>query len=275
MPFAGTSATADRRCVTANTTKCADLTGRPDGRQYNLATVISAGQVPTAQRGTTPFQFAIDANKRFLTGSFFRIHSTTAGANNVPDATAGTTGLCKENDDTSQIGCLTDSDPCSVGFAGREAAKAYPGVGSPAVPTSEPLKALAVNGTPPFTPASVNADPDTALKNLLQPAGTTPLYGLARRLYFNTIFGFSNLLGGESELAQCYGDNSITGPAISGHGFVAIPGGVQRLDYPEEVATTSTPAPNVQGTGSVALGGCGLGLTGQNACTVSPPVIAN
>jgi ABC-type phosphate transport system substrate-binding protein len=275
MPFAGTSANADPRCVAANTTKCADITGRPDGRNYNLTTVISAGQVPTAQRGTTPFQFAIDANKRFLTGSFFRIHSTTAGANNVPDSTVGQTGLCKENDDTSQIGCLTDSDPCSIGYAGREAAKAYPGLGSPAVPPSEPLKALAVNGTPPFTPASVNSDPDSALKNLLQPTGTTPLYPLARRLYFNTIYGFSNLQGGENELAQCYGDNSIIGPAISGHGFVAIPGGVQCLDYPEEVATTSTPAPNVQGSGNIALGGCGLGLTGQNACTVSPPVIAN
>jgi hypothetical protein len=275
MPFAGSTTSPDPRCITANTTKCADLTGRPDGRQYNLATVVAASQIPTAQRGTTPFQYAFDANKRIMTGSFYRIHSTTAGAGNVPDPTVGQTGLCQENDDTSQIGCLTDSDPCSIGYAGRESAKSYPGTGTPPVPQTAPLKALAVNGTPPFTPASVNADPDTALKNLLQPAGTTPLYGLSRRLYFNTIFGFSNLKGGENELAQCYGNNAIVGPAVSGHGFVAIPGGVQCLDYPEELGTTSTPAPNVQGTGNVALGGCNLGLTGQNACSVSPPVITN
>jgi hypothetical protein len=275
MPFAGSSASPDPRCITANTTKCADLTGRPDGRQYNLATVVAASQIPTAQRGTTPFQYAFDANKRIMTGSFYRIHSTTAGASNVPDPTVGQTGLCQENDDTSQIGCLTDSDPCSIGYAGRESAKSYPGVGTPAVPQTAPLKALAVNGTPPFTPASISADPDAALKNLLQPTGTTPVYGLARRLYFNTIYGFGNLKGGENELAQCYGNNAIVGPAISSHGFVAIPGGVQCLDYPEEGASTATPAPNVQGTGSVALGGCGLGLTGQNACTVSPPVITN
>ena len=275
MPFAGSTSSPDPRCITANTTKCADLTGRPDGRQYNLATVVAAAQIPTAQRGTTPFQYAFDANKRIMTGSFYRIHSTTGGAGNVPDPTVGQTGLCQENDDTSQIGCLSDADPCSIGYAGRESAKSYPGLGTPAVPQTAPLKALAINGTPPFTPASINADPDTALKNLLQPTGTSPVYGLARRLYFNTIYGFSNLKGGENELAQCYGNNAIVGPAISSHGFVAIPGGVQCLDYPEEGASTATPAPNVQGSGSVALGGCGLGLAGQNACAASPPVITN
>ena len=171
---------------------------------------------------------------------------------------------------------LTDSDPCSIGYAGREAAKSYPGLGTPAVPPSEPLKALAVNGTPPFTPASVSPDPDLALKNLLQPAGTTPFYSLARRLYFSTLYGFGNLKGGESELAQVLtGNNAIVGPAMASHGFVAVPGGVQCLDYPEELPTSDTPAANVQGTGNVALGGCNLGLTGQNACVASPPIITN
>ena len=275
MPYAGSSSSPDPRCVASSTTRCADLTGRPDGRAYNLATVVAAGQVPTAQRATSPFQLAFDANRRLMTGSFYRMHSTTAGANNVPDSTVGQTGLCQENDATSQIGCLVDSDPCSIGYAGREAAKAYPGLGIPPVPPFEPLKALAVNGTPPFTPPSVSADPDLALKNLLQPAGTTPFYGLARRLSVDTIYGFGNLKGGENELARCYGNNAIVGPAMASHGFVPVPGGVQCLDYPEELPTTVTPAANVQGAGNVALGGCGLGLAGQNACTTSPPVITN
>ena len=193
MPFAGSASSPDPRCVSAPTTKCADRVGKPDGRRYNLVTVVPANQIPLAQRGTTPFQFALDVNKRIMLGSFYRIHSTTGAAGNVPDLSAGTTGLCQENDDTSQIGCLTDSDPCSIGYAGREAAKAYPGLGTPAVPQPKPLKALAVNGTPPFTPAAVSADPDLALENLLQPSGTTPFYPLARRLYFNTIYGFGNL----------------------------------------------------------------------------------
>ena len=82
-------------------------------------------------------------------------------------------------------------------------------------------------------------------------------------------------MGGEQELAQCYANNAIIGPAMASHGFLAIPGGVQRLDYPEELPTSDVPAANLQGAGNVALGGCGLGLTGQNACSTSPPVITN
>jgi hypothetical protein len=260
----------DPRCVAGPQSKCFDIVGRPDGRQYNLATVVATSQInPAGARGSTAFQFARDANNRFLFGGFYRIHGTTAGANNVPNAAAGTTGLCQENDDTSQIGCLTDSDPCSVGYAGREAAQSFPGTGTPPAPQPANLKALAINGTPPFTPTGT--DPDLALKNLLAPAGTTPLYPLSRRLYFATIYGFSNLVGGEKELAACYGTNSIVTSAISSNGFVAIPGGVQCLDYPE-TAGTASPAPNVQGSGNVALGGCG-NATDTNACAASPPVI--
>jgi hypothetical protein len=272
LPFAGSAASPDPRCIAANSTKCVDLTGHPDGRQYNLATIVAATQIPSPQRGSAPFQFALDANKRILSaGGFYRIHSTTAGANYGGDP--NTTGICQQNDDTSQIGCLADSDPCSVGYAGREAAKAYEGPVTDNVSVSAPLKALAVNGTPPFTPSSVSSDPDLALKNLLQPSGTTPLYPLSRRLYVATIYGFSNLLGGESELAACYGNNAIVTPIMGAHGFVAIPGGVQCLDYPE-TASTSTPAPNIQGAGNVALGGCGF-ATDTNACTASPPSITN
>lgn len=273
LPLAGlcfvpVTASGDARCKAAATTKCVSASGRPDGRQYNLINIVAASQIPSARRGTATYQMATDAFNRIQTGAFYRIHETTLNPKAVPDATVGTTGTCRENDDTSQIGCLTNADPCSVGYAGREAAKFYPGLSGTPQPAS--LKALAVNGTPPFTPG---ADPDLALENLLQPPGTTPFYPLARRLYFATVYGFGNLQGGESMLAQCYGSNSIVGPAISAHGFVQIPGGVQCLDFPEDGATTSTPAPNVQGAGNVGFGGCGLGLSNQNACAVSPPTI--
>jgi hypothetical protein len=261
MPYAGSF---DPRCFSVNTNKCVDVAGKPDGRQYNKPVVVLATQIPSASRGTTAYQFALDANGRIMNGSYYRLHSRNAGANNAPDTTDGETGLCNENDDTSQIGCLTDSDPCSVGYAGREAAKHYPGTGTPATPVLNANKALAVNGQTPYTPGS---DPDLGLKNLLAPAGTTPLYPMARRLFVNTIYGFGNLLGGERELSQCYANNSFLTPAITNHGFVAVPGGVQCLDFPEDIATTSTPLPNIQGSGNVAIGGCGLGLTNHNACT--------
>jgi hypothetical protein len=274
------TASGDPRCHAAFSTKCVSSPGRPDGRLYNLINVVAASQVPTASRGTAPYQMALDVQGRILTGAFYRIHETSIAPHNVPDASVGTTGTCHENDDTSQIGCLVNADPCAVGYAGREAAKFYPGLGSPAIAQPAPLKAAAINGTPPFTPG---LNPDLAITNLLQAPGTTPLYPIARRLYFATIYGFANaptpdglnggLQGGEKLLADCYGNNSIVGPAISSHGYINIPGGVQCLDYPEELATTSTPPVNVQGPGSVALGGCNLGLAGQNACSVSPPTI--
>jgi hypothetical protein len=257
------AANPDARCISNATSKCFGVTGKPDGRAYNKVVVVAKTQFPTSQQGSTKYQFASDANGRLLTGSYYRIHAQTPAATWVADASGGNpTGTCQQGDDTSQIGCLTDSDPCSVGFAGREAAKIYPNA------ISAPLKALAVNGTPPFTPG---ADPDLALKNLLQPAGTVPLYPLSRRLYVTTIYGFANLQGGEKELASCYAADSIVASAVTGHGFVAVPGGVQCLDYPEESTSTTTPAPNVQGTGSVALGGCNLGLTGHNACADTIP----
>jgi cysteine-rich repeat protein len=192
---------------------------------------------------------------------------TTAGANNVPDAAAGATGICRENDDTSQIGCLVDSDPCSVGFAGRLAARSFPGVGSPPTPTSAETKALAVNGVTPFTADPANpADHDKALTNLVAAPGTTPLYPIARRLFVATTYGFGNLKGGERELSQCYSDNTILNAALTNR-FVPVPGGVQCLDYKQEGTSTSSPLPNVQGSGSAALPGCNTGLPASNACT--------
>jgi cysteine-rich repeat protein len=254
----------DPRCVAGTHSQCAGAAGHPDGRRYNLVVTVVATQVPVAQRGTTPFQFAQDANsvasnRRFLTGAFYRDHEFLAGAHNVP--VTGTTGQCRENDDTSQIGCMVDSDPCSVGYAGREASKLYPG-NPPGTPVAAQLKSFAVSGSglPATTPF-----PDSNISNLLLASGT--LYPLDRRLYLGTIYGFGNLINGERELERCYTNNDTVTTAVGKHGFVAVPGGVQCLDYPEELGTNTTPAPNTRGAGNVALGGCALGLTGHNACT--------
>jgi ABC-type phosphate transport system substrate-binding protein len=282
MPYAGSASSADPRCVTVDpTTRCFDVgTKKIDGRAYNLVTVVARSQIPVAAQGgsTYTYQFAPDAQvdvNRLMTSSFYRIHSIDSGANNVPDSTVGQTGYCNENDDTSQIGCLVDSDPCSVGYAGRLAARYFPGNGTPPnTSIADNLKALSVLSVPPFTPSGVSSDPDLALKNLLQPLGTTPLYPLSRRLYVATMFGFGNLKGGEKELAACYGNNTIVNAAMANR-FVAVPGGVQCLDYPEEGTSSGSPAPNIQGSGNIALPGCALGLTGQNACTASAPSITN
>ena len=268
MPYAGTAANPDPRCVAAPTTRCFDVGSKKnDGRSYNLVTVVDINEIPTVNQASTSsfkYQFDIDQAARPMVGSYYRIHSVSTGPHNVPDASVGTTGFCNENDDTSQIGCLVDSDPCSVGYAGRLASRFFPGnTPPPNTSVGDNLKALAVLGVPPFTPG---ADPDLGLKNLLKPAGTTPLYPLSRRLYFATIYGFGNLSNGERELSQCYSTNTIVNAAMTNR-FVAVPGGVECLDYPEESGVTATPSPNIQGAGNVALGGCGMSLTAHDACT--------
>jgi hypothetical protein len=293
MPAVATATNPDPRCISTFDLKCVGGAGKPDGRAFNLVTVVPRTQVAAVQNsnpavfaniGNKPYQFAEDQNARLIDRSYYRMH-VSQSLN--PDLTvSGATGLCAENDDTSQIGCLTNADPCSIGYAGREAAKGYPG-GSPQV-----AKALKVNGTAPFTPLGTatctantnlapgvacdntngvvvasNTDADFGLKSLLSPRGSTPLYPFARRLYFNTIYGFGNLQGAEKDLSECYATNSFVNSALTAHGFVPNPSGVQCIDYPEQLTTNSTPAPNVQGSGNVALGGCaGSGTGGINAC---------
>jgi hypothetical protein len=271
MPFTGPASSPDPQCLSTNTHKCVDVVGgHPDGRRYNLVTVVPSSQVTPAFR-TGLYQFAVDAASpipRILNGSFHRIHSVTPGANYAAGVgtETGTTGVCQQPDATSQIGCLTDSDPCSIGYAGRESAQGFPGTSiNPSFPTSQPLKGLAIDGIPPFTPG---ADPDLAIRNLSATPGTTPFYPLSRRLWFATIYGFgnavNNLQGQEKELAECYATNSITTSAMTNNGFVPAPGGVSCVDYPE-TQPTATPPPNIQGPGSVALGGC-ASATNTDAC---------
>jgi len=89
---------------------------------------------------------------------------------------------------------------------------------------------------------------------------------MARRLWFATTYGFQNLQGHELELAECYGTNSIMSSAMTNNGFIPAPSGVACVDYPE-TAGTGTPAANVQGSGSVALGGC-ASASNSDACVL-------
>jgi hypothetical protein len=257
--------TTDPRCRSTNTNICFDVVGKPDGRQYNLPIVVAQSQFTGAfqkfKAAASPFQMAVNANGQIINEAFFRVHEATAGASNVPDPTVGTTGLCMENDDSSQVGCLVDSDPCSLGYASRPGARSFPGLGG--VPQSAPLKALAIDGVPPFTPGP---NPDLAIQNLLLPPGTTPLYPLAHRLYLNTLYGFLSLDVPQTDLYQCFNNSTITAPAMTSFGFVAIPGPVQCLNYPSNLSTSTTPAPNVQGAGNIALGGCAAGLGVRTTC---------
>ena len=251
----------DPRClVTDATTRCFGTPGPVggiDGRVWNKNTMVLTTEVAAAYRfaGAT-YQVGLDRNNRLMDGSFYRTHMRAASTYNARAVDANYKGTCNENDDTSQIGCLVDADDCSVGFAGREAARTYPGSGGAPLDQN---KALVVDGVSPFTP--------NALANLVASTGT--VYELARRLYVGAGpggAGFANLPAGSGEdmLAKCFSKDTLVGPAITAHGYIAVPA-VQCLDYPE-TAGTATPLVNVQGTGNVALGGCGT-AGNTNACT--------
>jgi hypothetical protein len=160
-----------------------------DGRAYNLPSKNPNGTYRTDNLG------------RFVTGAFYRVHTT--------ETIAAGAQVCRKGSATDQIGCLTQANPCSIGFAGREAA-------------------LSVNGLPP-TVANIEA--------LVLTASTADDYVLSRKLYFNTLKGFQDplLRDGEYELARCMGRGSLVGPVANNRGFVAVPGGVRCEDFNESV----------------------------------------
>jgi ABC-type phosphate transport system substrate-binding protein len=240
-----------------------------DGRAYNL---------PLKQKqGSEGGVYLLDSNSLLMSNSFFRIHANKASTY----APAGAP-TCNFADDTQQIGCLVNADPCSIGFAGREA-DAQAG-----------NQALSVNGLIPKDPTGHPLDPDFYIENLLSGAGkcaadadcagqaggkttcltafaqcyntaTNPVYPLSRRLYVASLIGFGNLQGGEKQLGLCFGDNNIVKQAISANNFVKVPAGVTCLDYPE--LNSSDPNTGFLPTCS----GATAGGANPNACDAANP----
>lgn len=158
-----------------------------------------------------------DAQNKLVLGAGYRLHTTQKQA-------AGT-GLCKQNDSTSQIGCLTAASPCSIGFAGREA------VGT----TNPDTVAVAIKGKLPTV---------ENVQNLVNDPANS--YQFSRKLYLATLTGFGSAApvgGQELELAKCFADASITqgpGKVIENRGFVSVPGGVKCQDFDETLCGAAT-----------------------------------
>jgi hypothetical protein len=180
---------------------------------------------------------------RFYLGAFYKMHVTTKQANG--------TGLCTRPSSTEQIGCLSSiADPCTMGYAGRSASDVAPAV------------ALDVGGVP---------DSNAAIQNLVlngpfnnPPGSNLTTYPLARKLYFNSMIGFSHVTGQELAMAKCYSDDAFMDSAagtpphiIANNGFVQLPlvGGRRALceDFDE-----------------VAHGCTGAGATNTNSCATNP-----
>jgi hypothetical protein len=263
-------------CLATSATHCFNDSGI-DGRAYNLQVKRKNG----AEGG----MYVQDSSFTHMVGSYFRIHQKASASY----ATA-TTGIntCKQGSDTNQIGCLVTSDPCSAGFAGREADKINGAFNRPLsvntilprLATSTPDSTITqlVDGVEPITHKKCGADADCA--GLTQSHCNTQfglcyppadvVYPLARRLYVASLNGLGTLTGAEGELAKCYGDNNLLTPIIQNDNFVPVPGGASCIDYPE--ANNGVAEAIILN----ACGGASNGGSNANACSgVTAPLISH
>jgi hypothetical protein len=203
-----------------------------DGRSYNKALIK-----PDTAR-SLPAAYGVDPSGRLMTGAFYRLRSTPTDPARCVTAT----------DDDTQIGCLTDADPCTVGLTDR----AF-------VPGG--LKALGINGAFPDNVRLIDLLP---LSQQVTQGDGRPGYQLGHRVYLNSLKGLGALAGGEAELTRCFSDSAITKAAMVARNFVPIPAGVQCLDY-DESPDTARGAINAT---TIGTGGCpGVPAGGNaNAC---------
>ncbi|HEX7479006.1 MAG TPA: hypothetical protein VF331_14465 [Polyangiales bacterium] len=174
-----------------------------DGRVYNL--YLRTGNNPDDN-------IVKDKNNVLMTGSYYRLHETKVmpGSGGVP---------CTWADSTAQIGCLVQASPCSIGFAGREAAD------DPTIGNND-VRSLLIG-----TADNVLAIPptDANVQQLLASCGGVPdvaqRYPLARKLFLNSIVGFSDarIPVDQQALAACEQDRSKTDQAIDLEHFIKLP----------------------------------------------------
>jgi hypothetical protein len=154
-----------------------------DARIFNL--FLTDGST-----GYTTFSLPAVPTSLAFGGAFARIHAQVPLWDTANPATKGLP--CQQGDATQQIGCLTQADPCSVGFAGEGAKTWNPDAGSG-------IAGMRVNQI---------AGNMTTVQN-----GS---YFLWRKIYLNSSFGFDTLptsdAGPELALAQFESNtSSITG----------------------------------------------------------------
>jgi hypothetical protein len=153
--------------------------GSPDGRIYNEQ--FRDGTVSDGSVGYLNYSIAALGTTVNFTAAYNRIHQVET----MWGGAAGTTA-CQLEDMTDQIGCLTQADPCSIGYAGDGSKEWYSHTGACAAnggincPTAPSIDALRVAQT----------YPQTSTVQLLGKAGE---YQLSRKLYFSSLVGFANV----------------------------------------------------------------------------------
>ena len=178
-----------------------------DVRVYNLHVFDVNGKVVRDTYLNPNLTLSATRQSRVVS-AFFRLNMSQ-----VTDLGGMPTGInCKKFSAIDQIGCLVAANPCSIGFAGREAVDNFTNMAM----RIEGLKA---------TPADIS--------NLVNGSGA-PAYALARRLWVNSVAGFSTVTGNEQALLQCFQGTrpgiplDLIDQVVAQRNFVPVPAGVNR-----------------------------------------------
>ncbi|HEV3189634.1 MAG TPA: hypothetical protein VGY54_04010, partial [Polyangiaceae bacterium] len=184
---------------------------------YNTNTGLSPA--PGQVLGTVFNSWLLLPNRTFqhdkfgnpIIGAWYRIHqsdtlagsgASIAGGANVNGGLGpvpAAPGFCQRPDAASQIGCLVQASPCSLGL-GRSAAVNW---NAPNAPNTVALK---INQRLP-------------LSQCLQ----TVSYPLWRKVYLNSLTGFSGASNQELAFSQCEGTASTLNAALTASGFAPLP----------------------------------------------------
>ena len=187
-----------------------------DGRVYNLHQYNSGGgyrQDP--QLGPA----------RMIVGNFSRIHTTRTLLPTAPTCPGGggDTRCCAQTDATSQVGCLSAADPCSIGFSGG-------GSVAQALQTSTSIETT--------FGASINN-----IRNA-QACVVSAIYPFSRKLFLASVIGFENVTGQELALSQCFtGTASGFNALLAASNVFPLPTGPVCQDFADE-ACAGAPASN-------------------------------
>lgn len=148
-----------------------------DNRVFNLAV-----------KNDTNGKYYKDLNNRFLDRiGYYKIHTSQSATLNTPGVPSSGVVTAKQLGGDAQEGALIVAEPYSVSYNGR-GADTNPSFGGNVSALS--LSGQASNG---FNPAQAAYPTEQEIKNLViaPPSATNVVYPLARRIYVNTLVGFS------------------------------------------------------------------------------------
>ncbi|TPV96593.1 MAG: hypothetical protein B7733_03935 [Myxococcales bacterium FL481] len=213
------TASANRYCLAdRDDTNPAVAMGSYDGRAYNrYLWDRTTGLLRT------------DALGRHIVGAYYRVHTNAVAVNTRPNSGAGDADQrCRRADSDQQIGCLTQADPCSLGFSRPSGAE--------------------VGGTTNLKVKNVRPSVANIQNLVIEGVPAHRVYPLARVSWLNTMKGFENVdnvtFGAEERtLAECFADARLVKAAARNTGHVPLPGNrVLCNDFSEDRRCDGEPA---------------------------------